>query len=308
MLDLIAPRSQRRFFSGGWGPRPALDSYREILGTPPPRHDIPIRWGRAYFIGGLWNRDGTYLSPHPYLPDEARRGRLRLQWRQPLARRVCVLFAATNEHGYSGRSRIGRYLTKAGVAAAIIENPFYGARRVAGGRPHTVYDALVMGRAAVEEGIGLVQTLSQDFLVGVSGYSMGGSVASVVSAGSSRPVATAAIGASHSPAPVFTEGVLAQYVDWHALGGRSAWPDLATTLGAASTLRLPSPPHSGSAILALARHDAYVPAHSVIDLHRHWQGSELRWVTGGHASMHFRARAQAEIITEAFDRFSSGSA
>ena len=189
-----------------------------------------------------------------------------------------------------------------------MENPFYGARRVADGGPHTVYDALLMGRAAVEEGIGLVDALSEDFVVGVSGYSMGGSVASVVSAGAGKRVATAAIGASHSPAPVFTEGVLAEYVDWRALGGRSARPELAATLGAASTLRLPPPTHAPAAILALARHDAYVPAHSVIDLHRHWAGSELRWEQGGHASMHFRARTQAKIIIESFSRFSPGPA
>ncbi|MFQ5968125.1 MAG: alpha/beta hydrolase family protein [Acidimicrobiia bacterium] len=302
MLDRLTTRRRRRFFSGGWGPRPALERYLEVLGEPPPSQGISVSWSPPYAQDSLWQRDGTYKSPHQYLPTEARRGRLRLVWRHAVPERVCVLFAATNEHGYKSRFRVALRLIEAGIAVAIPENPFYGSRRVPGGGPHTVYESLVMGRASVEEGLALVSVLSDDFAVGVSGYSMGGSIASLVSATSPIPVATAAMGASHSPAPVFTEGALAHYVDWSALGGENARRELAMTLGQASTLRAPAPAHTAGAILALARQDLYVPPHSVIDLHRHWPGSELRWLRGGHASLHLRGRAQARLIRDAFSR------
>eukprot|EP00897_Mesotaenium_endlicherianum_P006420 jgi/Mesen1/5806/ME000293S04958 len=48
--------------------------------------------------------------------------------------------------------------------------------------------------------------------------------------------------------------------------------------------RFPPPKNARAAIFVAARHDGYVPTHSVLALHNSWPGSEIRWVDGGHVS------------------------
>ncbi|GIL81836.1 hypothetical protein Vretimale_1426 [Volvox reticuliferus] len=60
--------------------------------------------------------------------------------------------------------------------------------------------------------------------------------------------------------------------------------------------RYPCPKRTDAAIIVAARDDAYVSPESVQQLHRYWQGSELRMVTGGHVSaflMHQEAFREA---------------
>ena len=48
--------------------------------------------------------------------------------------------------------------------------------------------------------------------------------------------------------------------------------------------RFPCPRRPDAAILVAATEDAYVSPQSVLDLHRHLPGSEVRWIPGGHVS------------------------
>jgi hypothetical protein len=48
--------------------------------------------------------------------------------------------------------------------------------------------------------------------------------------------------------------------------------------------RFPCPRRPDAAVLVAAVADAYVSPQSVLDLHRHLPGSEIRWVSGGHVS------------------------
>lgn len=48
--------------------------------------------------------------------------------------------------------------------------------------------------------------------------------------------------------------------------------------------RFPRPCRPDAAILVAATEDAYVSPQSVLDLHKHLPGSEVRWVPGGHVS------------------------
>ncbi|GLI69895.1 hypothetical protein VaNZ11_014551 [Volvox africanus] len=60
--------------------------------------------------------------------------------------------------------------------------------------------------------------------------------------------------------------------------------------------RYPCPKRTDAAIIVAAQDDAYVSSESVQQLHRYWQGSELRMVTGGHVSsflMHQEAFREA---------------
>ena len=48
--------------------------------------------------------------------------------------------------------------------------------------------------------------------------------------------------------------------------------------------RFPCPRRPDAAVLVAATEDAYVSPQSVLDLHAHLPGSEVRWVPGGHVS------------------------
>ncbi len=166
-----------------------------------------------------------------------------------------------------------------------------------------------MGRAAVTEGCALLASLRAERVpLGVAGYSMGGNIAAMVAAVAGFPVATAALAASHSPAPVFLDGSPAAGVDWRALGGRAvARPRLRRALGMASVLAMPRPDHTPAAVIVGARGDGFVPASATEALHRHWPGSDLRWHRGGHATLLWLgADDLVAAVVDAFERLAAG--
>jgi hypothetical protein len=64
-----------------------------------------------------------------------------------------------------------------------------------------------------------------------------------------------------------------------------AWGALRAALEAyTDTTRYPLPQRPDAAVLVAAVDDAYAPPHDVAVLHRHWVGSEMRTVSGGHVS------------------------
>jgi hypothetical protein len=220
--------------------------------------------------------------------------------------RICLLMAAFNDHGYASRFEMARLLARRGIASVVLENPLYGERRVNREKQavRTVLDLMIMGNAATLEGRSVLLALHRAFEahLGVSGYSMGGNIAALIGAAVPFPVAVAPLAPSHSPGPVYSEGVLSRAVDWDALGGRRP-QQLGEVLGAASVLNIPPPAHTAGAVLAAGRGDGYVPRHAIEDLHRHWPGSELRWLAGGHASLWMMGKANlAGAIEDAFER------
>jgi alpha/beta hydrolase family protein len=219
---------------------------------------------------------------------------------------MCLLMAAWNDHGYDTRERLAVELLKHGIGSVMLENPYYGERRVKGPdeQPvHTVADFARMGFGAVAEGRALVRHFSTDYAMGVSGYSMGGNISAVVGAASGFPVAMAPLAASHSPGPVFLEGVISNGIQWAALGGEGQRSRLTEALGSVSVLSLPAPEWASAAVLVAGRSDGFVPASATRDLHKHWDGSELRMLGGGHATLLMRQRpAFADAIADSFDR------
>ena len=94
-----------------------------------------------------------------------------------------------------------------------------------------------------------------------------------------------------------------------ALSRAFAWPTLAAEAGSLAearaiveraldpvSLATHAPPiRPDLAILVGASQDGFVPKRDVEALHRHWPGSELRWVTAGHvtsAALHHGAHAE----------------
>jgi pimeloyl-ACP methyl ester carboxylesterase len=224
------------------------------------------------------------------------------------ADRIVVLMAAWNEHDSRARFGIARRLARRGIGSLVLENPYYGIRRPDDhdGQPiRTVADFFRMGIGAVMEGRGLLATVrAAGHIPGVAGYSMGGNMSALVSATMTFPIATAPLAASYSPSPVYLDGALRGGIAWDALGGRSsAEPKLRQALLTASVLDVPAPDHTQYAVLVSARSDGYVPVATTEALHAHWPGSELRWVSGGHATLlWFNKGALAAAIVDSFDR------
>jgi hypothetical protein len=132
---------------------------------------------------------------------------------------------------------------------------------------------------------------------------MGGNTAAIVSSTLDIPLATAPLAASHSPGPVFLDGVLNRGIDWEALGGRDQEQRLRDALTGVSVLDLDPKPHHAQAIVVRAASDGYIPASATQELVDHWQGSELRVLRGGHASLiWFRKDQLTDAIVDAFNK------
>jgi dienelactone hydrolase len=293
-----------RFFSDGWGDDELLD--------PPDLRTIPaepldIRWITESGDGNIRVAHGVFTSPVAQLPHRARLGSALRILPPEDPRRMVVLMPAWNEHEPHVRVALAHLLADRGIGSILLENAYFGTRRPDDTATHpirTVSDFMVMGSSAVIEARAILAGLrSSHPEIGVSGYSMGGNTAALVAASVPFRVAVAALAASHSPAPVFLDGVLHNGVAWDALGGRDAADRLRSVLGAVSVLNLEPPPHVAAAVVVGARSDAYIPASATRRLAEHWRGSLLRFEPGGHASLVWlRKRRLADAIRLAFDR------
>ncbi|MEN8234126.1 MAG: alpha/beta hydrolase family protein [Actinomycetota bacterium] len=293
-----------RFFDQGWGDRDIIESTRIESGDVAPVH---IEWVSESVDDGIVTSVGVFESPASTLPDHSRRAAVTRIAPSSGTDRVVVMMAAWNEHDSRARFGIARRLARRGIGSLVLENPFYGIRRPGGvdGQPiQTVSDFFLMGIGAVTEGRSLLAAVRDEGLVpGVTGYSMGGNIAALVSSTMSFPVATAPLAASYSPSPVYLDGALRGGIAWDALGGEVIEPRLREALLKASVLDRPAPDHARHAVLVAARSDGYVPPEATRALHEHWPGSELRWVGGGHATLlWFHKDALATAIVDSFGR------
>ncbi len=314
-LVVAGSRSERiypRLFPGGWGEPTILDGYREPVRSMLPSAPVELDWIPVPSRSGLLTWEASFPSPSVDLPEAA--GVAHLLKVSPVLKpdRIVLLMAAFNDHGYSTRFAFARHLARLGIASVLLENPLYGIRRTNAHKQttRTVLDLLVMGKAATLEGVAVLDALrrSSRASLGVSGYSMGGNIAALVGSVNPFPIALAPLAPPHSPGPVFAQGVLSRTVQWRSLGGLHRREDLGKVLGAASALHFPAPPHSAQAVLAAPRGDGYIPRQTIKDLNRHWPGSELRWLPGGHASLWMFGKAQlAAAVERAFVRLESAA-
>ncbi len=300
---LLAHGRAPAVFPDGWGD-PAVASRLDLRRHPLPALDPPdLR------LAALRSRDGLTVGDvgfegSPELDPRIRTARARIVAPPRPPRGWCVLMPAWNQEGYRARTPMAVGLARRGIAAVVVENPYYGSRRI---HPHgpairTVAEFASMGRAVIAEALALVTGLRRRGPVGVTGYSMGGNLAAFVGALGTEPLAVAPLAASHSPGPVYLGGALRRGIAWDALGPDAA-DRLARLLGAATVLSLPPTPVTARAVLVAARHDGFVPADATIELHRHWPGSELRWVRAGHGTLWWlRRRFLVRAVVDAFAR------
>ncbi len=287
-LDRLYARltARPRLFAGGFG------DVARIRGLDPGGRAAPeppdVALGPEERRGEVTVRTGRFPSPLCDLlegPCREARFELVLPASDPAAP-VCVYLAASGDEGLGGRRGLALPLVAHGLGAAILENPFYGGRRPAGQARtflRTFDEQLAMGAATVAEGLALLAWLRArgQRALGAAGFSMGGAMAALVGARAPWPIATVPLAAGHSAAPVFTEGLLSRQLAWSALQG-GARARVAALLDAVAIDRFPAPSAPHAAVLVGCRRDGYVDPVTVERLHRHWPGSELRWVDGGH--------------------------
>lgn len=299
--------SRLRFFTDGWGDPAALDHLTGLRHLSQPEPLVPD-YRPARRDGDLILRSGTFPSPVEGLPPASRTGHVLEVMPEAGTDRVCVLMPAWNDHGYRSRLSLARPLARRGIGSIILENPYYGDRRPSpDGQPiRTVADFALMGLGAVTEARGLLA--GREGRAGVAGFSMGGNLAALVAATMPGPLAVAALAASHSPGPVYLDGVLRGGIAWEALSGVPDPEDrLRSLLSSVSALDLPAPPHTARAVLVAAAGDAFVSVEATRALHRHWPGSVLWEVPGGHATLWYLGRKRlVEAVVAAFARAYAG--
>jgi hypothetical protein len=318
-MDSLAARMtgrRPRFFQEGWGPESLLTRLsRGPQGFEfPELHEqtlrSPVRQGRWLV------QEGRFPSPAAVgpLPAECAEARFQLLLPADVGPRppVCLFLASSGDHGFGLRRFLAKPLLAHGVGALLLENPYYGSRRPPGQQGEalrTVADLLLMFRATAVEAVALLGWLLARGhpKVGVSGYSMGGSMAAYSAALFPLPAAVIPLAVAHSAAPVFTQGVLSALPDWEILGRtcggvEAARQRLAELLEGFAITRLPPLSNPRRAIIVAARQDGFVPSASTLRLLQHWRGAELRYVRGGHVSGLLAGR---RIITQAvLDAFS----
>ena len=267
-----------RFFTEGWGDEEDLHPGRvDDVDVEP----VDIRWLTRSNEGDVVVSHGVFQSPLGTLPHRATQGHV--LGICPVDRdpeRLVLLMPAWNEHDPKVRVALARHLAVLGIQSLLLENAYFGTRHPDPDGDHpirTVGDFMLMGSSAVLEARALLAAAHRDGRdVGVAGYSMGANTAALVSATVPFAVATTPMAASHSPSPVFLDGVLRHGIAFDALGGEDRADELRSVLGRVSVLDYEPLPHHESAIVVGARSDAYIPAEATEALAAHWAGSDLR--------------------------------
>jgi hypothetical protein len=293
-LDLLAAWSsgRGRYYREGWGDEPLIARLADPARFEDPPPPIAPAWGTPRVEGHVVVTDAAFPAPlADLLPPPARRALVRrlAPAAQPSAPRpVYVVLSSSADEGWSMRDRVWRPLVAEGAVEAIfLESALYGARRPAGQdgpNLRTFAEQLLMNVSMVEEARALLDWLAREghARLGVGGFSMGGAMAALVAAVTPRPLAAAIFAAGLSPVPIYTEGLLSRGIVFEALGER-ARERFQAIFGVANLDRHPLPRRLDATILVAGRRDGYVHAAQVEALHRHWPGSELRWLDTGHA-------------------------
>lgn len=307
-------------FRRGLGDRSRIDAILEkvaaydVHSEPPPievtseRSSLSMAGPRIVHL--------TFRSPGAcWIPTECHTARAELVLPADIERPpICLMLPATAEETFALRRLLAAPLLWRGVGVAILETPFYGRRRAIGQfGPFipTLSDQLGLNLATLEEARSLLHWLRSEGYanLGITGYSQGGIMAAFTAALTRFPVAAVPRAAPATATSLVVHGPVRRALCWTRLaaelGGLAAAESfLSNVLDPMRVDAFPPPVASSCAIVVMARDDRLISSEHGLALHRHWRGSELRSVEGGHLSAFFRARGQAEAIYDAFSRLS----
>jgi len=307
-LDLaIAWMSKRsKLFSPGWGDEALFEQLSSPASYLGETAAISVDWQGPRAHRELMCRDGTFGSPLELLPDATRTVHVRA-WSRPGNTMACIMPAASRDEGFRAREHTFGGLTMRGIDLYLLENPFYGRRRITRDTSRiSVSDHGMMVLGMVLESRALLGYLRPRYqkLV-VAGYSMAGHMAAITAAVTPFPVACAAMATGASAGTVYTRGLLAWSVDLDTLSGAphlraAAQQRLCQLFEVAEITRYPAPLRVDAAVIAGCRRDGYVLRSETERLHLHWKGSVLRWIPAGHFSALMTCRrALCDCVTDA---------
>ncbi len=312
-LDLLGgafirlDRRRRSVFPDGWGDESVIHRLTSVEMDGFSVEPAAVVWRPKEEHRGIRIRKGTYASPVAHLlPIEARAGSV--EWWSPPAgdTRVAVMLPAWNDEGFLERRKLAGAMVASGISVMMLEAPLYGSRRRHDAPPQpirTLADFMTLGFGTVAEGIALTRVAAEEGTPGLTGYSMGGSLAALAAAMSADPVAVAPLAASYSPEAVVFDGMIRNGVDWKSFEGRI--DTMRAVLDTASTLHRPPLPHLATAVLVAATADGFVPPEASALLARHWD-AEIRWVEAGHGTLLARHRPiLVQAVVDSFTRFES---
>ena len=294
--------SMNKMFDEGWGDPDTLSYLIERTTDFPEPADVEIEWqGSTRLRHGLWLFRGRFESPDMGLPlpPESRTAYFQLLLPEDAFEGelppVCVHLAGSGDSGYIGRRLHSIPLARdPGIGAMILQNPYYGERKPAGQsgtRLRRVTDQFTMNLATIEEVRSLLHWLRRDGYehIGVTGYSMGGYMAAMTAQLIDFPLAVVPCATGNTPVPPLVHSPLRQLYDWEALehelrvrsSPRRLMAQLMRRFAISEHGRLA---HPDLAILVGALRDEFIPPSAVVQLYRHWKGSELRWIDAGHTT------------------------
>jgi hypothetical protein len=289
LIALLSRRS--KIFTLGWGDEEFLARLHEQASRPESPSAIALTWqdgGESRH--GTLRRDAWFASPVSELPEASRIVHLRSSTR-PGNRSACVLLAGSRDEGYRIRERVFGSLVNSGIDLYLLENPYYGVRRIPGGiAAIKVSDQAMMAVAMVMEARALLGCLRPQYeKLAVAGYSMGGHMAGLTAALTAFPVACAALATGASASTIYTRGLMSWCVDFERLAAgparqATAKERLHAFFEAADITKYPVPRRVDAAIILGCSRDGYILRSETERLHQYWAGSTLRWLNAGHFS------------------------
>lgn len=296
-IDIISTRftNQFKFFKRGFGDKDFLKLIPDVLKTIEIK-PVEIRWVKERnFKRFLW-KQGEFESPFErYLPPESKNARIQmlLPPNHNEDTPICIHFAMTGDQGFTMRLfALALPLLRDGIGSIVLEIPYYGKRKPKG-QFHifirTVSDFFKMCGGTIAEGLSLLEWVKlQGFKYrGITGISMGGNITCFVGSLYGEELAVVPCLPPHSPEPVFVNGMLKDSIHWKNLAKEegdieAAKKRLTNLMEISGLLNFPKPKSKDLAIIVAGEADAIVAPDTVLQLHSHWEGSELRWVKGGH--------------------------
>jgi len=176
--------------------------------------------------------EGSFTTPFVHhvpdlLPTEIHQAKFQLlvptKWKS-VKRPVVFHFAGTGDQNFWRRRVLlaKPLLTEHSVASLILENPYYGSRKPKNqDRSNLVHvkDLFIMGACLITEGLALMNWCERMGLgpFVLSGFSMGGHMASLTSTVYNKPLALVPCLSWTTAGPVFTRGVMSKGIAWDLL-------------------------------------------------------------------------------------------
>ena len=291
VVTRVIPKS-RWMFPDGWGDESAIDLLD--ITKAGPVAPVSIEWH---------GDEGFFEAPVDDLPPSLQVGRVHRVRTSNHSRRLVVLLPAWDDETPSMRMRFARELAHHGIDSVMLEAAYYGDRRhyLVGPTIRTFEDMTLLSRAIVEEGRSLVRHFMElGYDTGISGFSMGGSLAATAATLLEGDFAVAPLAAA--PYPPMLDGVMRPRIDWEALAPATE-EVLRQRLMLPSILNVEPSPATKKAVIVAGRFDKFVPVAMTRSIHEHWAGSELRILDAGHATLIVRKhRHLAQAIVDSFSR------